>query len=542
MRLTVLSNVNLDFLLKDLSRNHDVYCPEGYGTWEVYCLKANQELKAFAPQVIFIVLDGTVLFVDKGQDVSEQINQYKLYIENLVKIYTEAKVVVSTIDIKPSFKLGNESDSSIAVNYYWETMLTSLIAGNSRIYRLELERLITKIGRDSMYSSKMWYTGAIPYSVGGIKQLHNEMEKILNRFMQKRKKVLVTDLDNTLWGGVVGETGADGILLAPNGIGSIYQEVQKILLWLKKQGVVLCAVSKNNISDVEEVFENNRHMILEKTDFVKIIANWECKSENISELSKELNVGLDSFVFLDDNVLERDEVRLQLPDVSVIDFPKKLETYPEILAETCYDYFFAWSLTEEDLRKTDIYQSEMKRKKLQNTISYEAFLKQLNINITIKEMTANNQERVIQLIDKTNQFNTCALRMDEIALNRYRNDGGILVTVYVEDKFGDNGLVGIIMYHVDNKVVVIDNYILSCRVMGRKIENAVFGALIDRFKKEQYEFIKAKYIVTPKNGPVAGLWEKLGLAKYAEFENGVEYGKKIDDIECEKIFSVKWGV
>lgn len=516
MRIAVLSNVNLDLLIKTLSKRHEVFQSAGYGQWITYALTKDKGLSFFKPEIIFLILDGNELFdsCNSDEEAASLIRTALGYVESLARNYPDALVATSDLDIRQKSVM---EDSVLGREYFWQGMwcqeLLKLSGKMGHIYRLPLQEMIASKGRDFIYFDKLWYMGSIPYSTKSLPAFVELVDGFIRHMLQPRKKLLAVDLDNTIWGGVVGEDGPLGIELGTSKTGAIFRDVQKRLKAIKEYGALLAVVSKNNPDDVDDVFEKNSHMVLKKDDFVSIICNWDNKSENLRSLAERLNLGLSSFVFLDDNPAERGEVTSNAPEVVVVDFPSDIALLPKVIDDIWDKYFWAYRSTEEDLEKTEQYRHEEQRNEARtNASSYEDYLRRLQIRISISEVKEWQIERTVQLINKTNQFNTNMLRFDRVSFENYVNSPGHRVYVAdVSDKFGDSGLVVVLMIHVENHLAIIDNFLMSCRVMGRQIENAIIGAVSGKLKGEDVDAIRASWSRSSKNKPVEDLYDKLGF-------------------------------
>ena len=343
--------------------------------------------------------------------------------------------------------------------------------------------------------------------------------KKLNSIALKRKKCLVLDLDNTLWGGVLGEEGIDGIKIGGDYPGKAFLLFQEALLELSRQGVILTIVSKNNEQDVLDVWEKNPFIVLKKEHFAAYRINWTDKAANIKELSEELNIGLDSFVFVDDNPTERELVRQLLPMVSVPDFPQQPYMLPEFFRQVVEDYFKVYSITDEDKKKTEQYKANAARAQELNTFTdFPAFLKSLDIRITIETANEFNIRRIAQMTQKTNQFNLTTKRYTDADVRGFVDTGWRIWCLRVADKFGDNGITGCIMVDGD----LIDTFLLSCRILGKGIELAFMKKLLSMMRESGVSTLKARYIPTARNSQVKDFWEKCGFECVAEGEDGTK--------------------
>jgi len=327
----------------------------------------------------------------------------------------------------------------------------------------------------------------------------------------KRKKCLVIDLDNTIWGGVIGEDGVDGIKVGGDYPGNAYSLFQQYLVELTKNGVILAVCSKNNEQDVLDVWSKNPYMILKQEHVAAYRINWQSKAENIKQIAEELNIGLDSMVFVDDSPTERDLVKGFLPEVEVPDFPEQPYQLPVFFAEILNKYFAVYALTDEDKRKTELYQSNIKRVAEKNKyIDFSDYLKSLELCLKIQQVNEFNIARVAQMTQKTNQFNLTTKRYSEPDITNFANSNNSVFCAGVSDKFGDNGISIVAMLnYLDNKTVEIDTFLMSCRVLGKELEMVFVDWLLNFLKQNSVETVIATYIPSPKNMQVCNFWDKM---------------------------------
>ncbi len=514
MKLAVLSNVNLDMLIGELGKSHTLFQAEGYGQWVSYALRRDEALSAFEPEVIFLMIDGNALLetCTEPEEGSDEIQRSLDFAVRLAENYPYSTVAVSNIDVRRQRIYPAASEAlELGWEHEWETRLAEA-AKRPNIVPFDLKSIIANEGRRSFYSEKLWYTGSIPYGIKSLKPLSTAMCAFAERLGAVRKKVLVLDLDNTLWGGVVGEDGPQGIVLGTSLIGAAYRDAQKRIKELAATGVLLAVVSKNNPEDVQAAFRDNAQMVLKESDFVSVKANWEPKHMNIRQLAAELNLGLDSFVFLDDNEVERESVRMNLPEVTVADFPKDIAMLPQAVSDIYEKHFWCARRTAEDSRKTQQYREEAQRKQAKlSAVSMDDYLLSLEMDIAVGPMKREQLERTVQLLNKTNQFNTNTLRMDMPQLMKYLEGGGRVYTASVSDRYGDSGLVSILLMHTQGDTAVIDNFLMSCRVMGRSIEDSILYAIGKAAEAEGMAKLSASFVPTAKNKPVEKLWDRLGF-------------------------------
>lgn len=340
----------------------------------------------------------------------------------------------------------------------------------------------------------------------------------------KRKKCLVLDLDNTLWSGVLGEDGISGIKMSGDYPGNAFHYFQSALKSLAESGIILTVCSKNNESDVKELWEKNPFLVLTPDLISAYRINWNNKADNIRELAKELNIGLDSMVFIDDNPTERELVRQQLPMVEVPEFPNKPYELMNFYARLVDDFFRTYSLTAEDLNKTEQYKANARRSAEQSHFTnLDEFIKSLDIRIDIIAANEFNIERIAQMTQKTNQFNLTTRRYTVADINAFLQEGAKIWCISVADKFGDNGITGEIIVRTDGDVAEIDTFLLSCRILGKKIEHAFINAVLNKLKTQGIRHVKASFIPTAKNSQVAGFFDSLGFSLVKEQDGNKKY-------------------
>lgn len=329
----------------------------------------------------------------------------------------------------------------------------------------------------------------------------------------KRKKCLVLDLDNTLWGGVLGEDGVDGIKLGGDYPGKAFSYWQRALVQLAHNGVILAVCSKNNESDVKEAWDCNPFMELKREHFSALRINWTDKVTNIRDIADELNIGLDSFVFIDDSPSERELVKQMLPQVTVPDFPEKPYQLMPFFKQLVERYFRIYAVTPEDRNKTQQYQANAMRKAQQARFAdMDSYLRSLAMEIDIIPADDFNLPRIAQMTQKTNQFNLTTRRYTEAEVRQRLNDGWRVYCMSVRDRFGDSGVTGAIFLEpIDWDTMGIDSLLLSCRVLGKGIEEAFMGSILNLLHDEGVQKVVADYIPTAKNGQTADFYDRMGM-------------------------------
>ena len=359
------------------------------------------------------------------------------------------------------------------------------------------------------FNHKLWYAAKIPFSQDVFELAAKEFIQITESLEGKNKKLIILDLDNTLWGGILGDLGWKKINLGGHNInGEAYKDFQIKLKSLKNLGIQLAICSKNYENIALEAIEKNSNMVLKKKDFAAWKINWDDKARNVQEIITDLNLTNDSVVFIDDNKAERDRVKKSLKGIEVPEWPEEPSSYVEKLQTL--SYFNSYHVTYEDKNRTKYYQDETKRKKSKEKfISYEKWLSTLKTKVFFEKANEKNKKRILQLINKTNQMNLSTRRISEANLDKLIKDNkSYILSCKVEDKFGDMGLVGVVSFKLSpDKIDVID-FILSCRAFGRSIEKTMLMKIIEILNKKNISKINFKYLKTEKNKPCLDFLKK----------------------------------
>jgi len=350
--------------------------------------------------------------------------------------------------------------------------------------------------------------------------LVREYMKFFRALTGKTKKCLVIDLDNTLWGGVIGEEGANGIKLGPTYPGSAYVAFQREILNLHKRGIILAVASKNNLADVDAVFAINDQMVLKKEHFAAFKVSWNPKSQSLREISAELNIDLDQIVFVDDNPAECQLVASTLPMVTVLALPQQPERFIHLLLDD--GLFDSLTVSREDGRRGLLYRQRAAAETLRSqSESLEAFYRGLEMVVKFAPVNDSSLARAAQLTQKTNQFNVTTIRYSEAELHRRMGDRDwLMMTVQLRDRFGDNGVVGFMMAHASTETLEIDTLLLSCRVIGRTVETAMLAHLLQKAAARGIRQVVGRIISTPKNLPVRDIFERHGFRQTTATADG----------------------
>lgn len=386
------------------------------------------------------------------------------------------------------------------------------------IYILNSQQWISSVPDPE--DDRMFYFGGIPFSRDLFKKAAGELKAAIHSIYGKTRKLLILDLDNTLWGGEIGDLGTDGIRLGGmDPVGRAFVDFQKHILTLKNRGILLAIASKNTENTALKVFDEHLEMILKKEDFVTWRINWDDKAQNIVEIATELNIGLQSVVFIDDNPMERTRVKEALPEVYVPDWQEEPIFYKKKLLQlSCFD---KTTISEEDKKRTTFYLNDKKRNKMiKSNLSFKDWLQTLKLEVISEELSSNNITRAVQLLNKVNQFNLITRRMDKISFLEFGQKEETKVwCFYASDRIGEYGMVGLTSFEILDNRLQIRDFLLSCRAMGKGIEKTMLFLIASYAKFYQMEKINAQFISTEKNTPCKKFLSENG---FYQFSGGFE--------------------
>jgi FkbH-like protein len=399
--------------------------------------------------------------------------------------------------------------------------IARLCDGYTGVHVFDYARLILESGLTSWVDPKLWYLGRIPFGAAAQVKTGARLASYLRAASFPPCKCLVVDLDNTLWGGVVGEEGVGGISLSEDYPGNVYKDFQLLLLSLRDRGVLLAIASKNNQADALEVFQNHSDCVLRIEDFAAQQIHWMDKATSLVAIAEELNIGVDSLAFFDDSPVERAWVRSQLPEVTVIEVPENPLGFADALEDSgAFDFL---EISAEDRTRGDMYRTEKDRKQLKGrSLSPEDFLRQLEMKAQIGYVGQETLPRVAQLLAKTNQFNLTNRRHSTSELQAMIDSGAVALWLRLSDCFGDNGLVAVAVAVPGLEYGgewAIDTFLMSCRVAGRHVETALLSVLTGIVRDLRGESVLGEYVPTPKNGMVSEFYSAHGFELVDENSN-----------------------
>jgi FkbH-like protein len=445
--------------------------------------------------------------------VSEEILKYRNLLSlALGKINTAGNIYIFTLS--PVYYLRYQTANAEIEDavYDYNSEIGRLAKENVNIKIININDFFIKFADKDIIDWKFYFLSQIPVNPKLAPDFSLWFKRQIEITGLKRKKCVILDLDNTLWGGILGEDGIEGIKTGEDYPGNCYLFFQKYLLELSRNGLLLAICSKNNEADVLNILDKLPEMALRREHFVSFRINWNNKAENIIEIASELNIGLDSMVFIDDNPSERELVKQMLPEVSVPDFPVQPYLLPVFIKNINDNFFSVYKITDEDINKTQLYKENFNRLQSRNQFTdFDGYLKSLELELTIEPLNKLNIVRLAQLTQKTNQFNLTTQRYTESDLLLFSEKGFLIYGLRVKDRFGDNGLTGLIIISIENETAGIDTFLLSCRVLGKRIEEVFINYILEKLKKCGIRKLKARYVKTLKNQQVDDFYDKTGF-------------------------------
>ena len=533
VRLALLGSSTVDHLLPairvaGLRRRLLIDVHKGaYGQYRQDLLDPASSLHQFAPQfvVLSITARNTIASVPltataQGVDeaISRSIDELRLLWRKARETFNATIIQQTFLDItEPLFgsydRLVPGAPARVVTQLNNQLPKAAVLDG---VLLLDVARASERDGIDGWFDTGRWFQGKLEIAPEAAPLYGEMVARIVAAQRGLSKKCLVFDLDNTLWGGVIGDDGIEGLILGEgSGAGEAHLALQRYAKQLKERGIILAVCSKNNSAIAEAAFRDHPEMILSRSDISAFVANWEDKSANLKAIAARLNIGLDSLVFVDDNPVERARIRQSLPMVAVPELPKDIVHYVCCIADA--GYFEAVAFTSEDRQRTEQYAANVEREALSEMSgSLEEFLKSLQMSVIFGPFAAPDLVRVTQLFNKTNQFNATTRRYSAKEVANFASaDDTITLQFRLLDKFGDNGLISAMIIRPDPKqqdVFAIDNWVMSCRVFGRQLEFEAMNILVEEARHRGIRALRAEYIPTSKNSVISDLYPNLGFS------------------------------
>lgn len=503
----------------------DVYVCS-YNQYAQEILDKNSGLYRFKPELIIVMIDsmsilGEYYFMpyrstddDRKKFIDSQLN-YMLSLMNSLKANTNGIIVLNNLMAPLYSPLGIlENKQPFGIIEAVECMnklLREAFRNDSQIFVFDYNSFSSKLGKQGIMDSKMYYLGDMKIDFKHFPALAEEYLAYIKPLKSLNRKCLVLDLDNTLWGGIIGEDGLDGISLGHDPKGKPFLEFQKYVLSLFNRGIILAVNSKNNMDDALEVFRKHPYSILKEEHFASLQINWNDKIYNMKAIAEELNIGMDSIAYIDDDKSNREMIKGAFPEALVVETPEDPSLYIKALTEM--NDFNTLQIVKEDKAKGKMYAEQRKRKELEKAATdITEYLKGLETVVTIEKANSFNTPRITQLTQKTNQFNMTTRRYMEEDIKKLSSGGNFLVVcAKVEDKFGDHGIVGASIVEKNTDEWRIDTFLLSCRVIGRKIEEALLAFIAEEARKGKARRLIGEFIPTKKNMPAKSFYNDSGF-------------------------------
>lgn len=539
MKTAFLTSYNSDFIKKEFQayffgkQLSSEFWWNSYSTHEQNVFDVNSALYSFQPDIVIVHLEIETFLGDFASDIlslsaserAERVDGTKHKVNSLIKTLLnnlpKAKLIVENFTYRNTGYLGI-LDSNIPAGLNETLLKVNLLLHElknelgERFILNDFASLVASFGKANAYDFRMYRLGKYPFDRTFSVKLFEHFYSALLPFFNPRKKCIVVDLDNTLWGGIVGQDGIDNLQLGSSGIGESFVQFQKLLLNFYRSGIFLAACSKNNYDDAIEVIEKHPDMILRKEFFSSLRINWFDKAANITSIAKELNIGTDSIVFVDDNPAECELVKQQMPEVEVINLVGEPDNYIQQLLSVAS--LQTISLTEEDFSRNIMHNADEKRKEAELSFSnLDDYYKSLEMKAYISVNNPAQVSRVAQLTQKTNQFNLTTRRYSNEEIKSFMSSSENKVyTLRLVDKFGDNGIVLVAIVKIGDIEWVIDTLLMSCRVIGRQAETALLNFILTQAEKSGVTSVVGQFIATKKNAPSANFFKEHSFTRLNE--------------------------
>ena len=537
LKVALLSSFTLNGLneilhvkCSDLGIHYQSYI-SGYNQYNQELLNPESDYYKFCPDITFLILDIRNFLGDNfhnfhilSDDAKKEFTKEKInHLENIIQNFeknSNSKLVITNFNI-PSYSPNGiiESKTKFGLHEMIEKInhsLRDISKTHNSIYVYDFNQFVSKYGEKNIFDDRQFHLGDIQITFNFMPYFGYELMSYIKSITGTNRKCIVLDLDNTLWGGVVGEDGFDGIELGQTANGKAFVDFQKELLSLWQQGIILAINSKNNFDDAMKVIHEHPEMILREKNFASIQINWNDKAQNLLQISDEINIGLGSIVFFDDDKLNQTRIKQEFPEVLTIELPDDPSKFSPLLKEL--NDFNVLQRTDEDTKRGQMYTEQRKRKELEKSVSnLDDFLKELDIKVKMKKSNEFLIPRISQLTLKTNQFNLTTRRYQEEEIKKFSSNTKFIVgCAQVLDKFGDNGITGVYIIKKNDKSWLIDTFLLSCRIMGRGVENAILSQILLDAQKNGIGEIQAEFIPTQKNQPAENFLSDFGFKKQDE--------------------------
>ncbi len=550
MRIAILGNCATQFLATAIKGYANIerigieVFDADYNQIDAQLLESASETYEFKPDCILLYLATDKLYeefldlqITARSSFADEIIGKLVNYWNLIETNAGCRILQNSFSEIQDNALGNYSskvDSSFTyqirkLNY----LLEEKIATRSDVYPIDMLGIQLQLGQHFVYDASLYYNAKMTIAMDALPYVAKAVVDVIKAMNGQIKKCVICDLDNTLWGGVIGDDGLGGIEIGELGRGHAFTNLQRWLRQLKECGIILAICSKNNEDTAKEPFEKHEEMVLRLSDISVFVANWDDKASNIKLIQETLNIGMDSIVFLDDNPFERNLVRQMIPEITVPELPEDPALYLEYLQEQ--NYFEVASFTGASSDRTAQYQAEYERKKLEQTFeSIDDYLKSLEMEGEAKPFEQVRFARIAQLTQRSNQFNLRTIRYTEDEIEKIAADDHYITLYYtLKDKFGDHGLVSVVILEKkSDKELFVDTWLMSCRVLKRGMEEFIINKMIETAKANGFEKVSSEYLPTPKNKMVKDIYSTFGFREKAEGQ----YEIMVDEYRNKPVF------
>jgi FkbH-like protein len=537
LRLAVLSDAAvpqlvplLQVLLARKGVRAEIYLAE-YDSIELDVFNAESKLYDFAPDTVIILNSLGALRLKYHRDVAARAQFSEAVAAHTAAVWDAFRTRSSAVIIQSNYVLPYERyfgnfDHKVPEAFYPTVLrlnaaISAMAQDRSHVLINDVEALASYVGRGHWCDDRLWTLAKAFCALEHLPLVAQNIADVVLANTGCVVKCVVVDLDNTLWGGVIGDDGLEGIVIGPFGDGEPFYRLQYYLLELKRRGVVLAVCSKNDPETALEPFKRHPEMVLKEEDVAVFVANWNPKPDNIRHIKETLNIGLDSMVFLDDNPFERNLVRASLPGVIVPELPEDPADYVRVLSEL--NLFEVTSFSEEDRRRADLYRENASRESLRIGFSdITEYLRSLDMQVTLRRFDGFHLPRIAQLLQRSNQFNLTTRRYTLAECEAMMADGNTCLPLYVSlrDKLGDNGLISVVILKPRTPVLEIDSWLMSCRVLGRGVEQYAMNWVVAFARVHGCQTVVGTYIPTAKNGMVKEFYAQFGFERVEERAGG----------------------
>ncbi|MGF7151726.1 FkbH-like protein [Sphingomonas zeicaulis] len=517
----------------------DIYVGDyGQTAQEIYA--DGTGLHSFAPDVVLLSLDAISLGLTKSdvaaQDgiVDSAAKQIRWLAEGIVSRLGAAVIIQNFVE--PADPWAGHLDARAGGSLL--AMLRKLnreietIASDLNAIVLDVDRIAGLVGKSVWSDRSQWYMAKLPFALDLTPLYADHVARLLGAVRGKTRKCLVLDLDNTCWGGIIGDDGVEGIRIGQGSTeGEAFLAIQHYALDLKRRGIVLAVCSKNEEVNACLPFDQHEEMALKRDDIAVFVANWTDKATNLKTIAQTLNIGTDALLFLDDNPAERARVRQMLPEVAVPEVGEDPAHYPLAVAHS--GWFETVGLTADDAQRAEQYRANAVRAQAAQKLgSLDEYLESLEMVTSMRPFDENGRARIAQLVNKSNQFNLTTRRYTEAEVGALESDPDVFtLQIRLADKFGDNGMIAVVVMRPEgDDAWACDTWLMSCRVLGRRMEEATLQAIVEGARAAGIKRLIGRYIPTAKNGMVAEHFGKLGFTRTAIADDGAsEWEMNVDE-------------